>query len=263
MTRYAALVTAGGRLSPELSALCGTPIKALAPLGDRSFIEHVCSALRASGIVETIAVVGSVAVLQNAGIVADLWVEEGETLPENLRRAIAALREAGHLRGEERLLLCATDAVFLHADTVRELSRVADEAPNADIVFPLVREADYERAFPQSPNVYAPLAGERLTGSSVQIVRPAAIERSLPYIERAFAARKSQWQMARLLGAGFVWRFVTRTLTVADAVKKVESATGLQVHAPILTDARVAADVDSVTDYEYAKRYHEGAMTTP
>lgn len=255
MPGIAALVTAGGLLPPELAAICGTTIKALAPLGDLRFIEHVCAALRASGIVDTVAVVGNVEALRNAGIVADLWVEEGATLPENLRRAIAALRGAGRLQNEERLLLCATDAVFLHADTLRELARVAEEVPDADIVFPLVRQADYERFFPGSPNVYAPLAGERLTGSSVQIVRPAAIERCLPDIERAFAARKSQWQMARLLGAGFVWRFVTRTLTVADAVKKVESATGLNVSAPIFADARVAADVDGVADYEYARRY--------
>lgn len=256
MTRYVALVTAGGLLSPELSALCGTKIKALAPLGDRHFIEHVCAAIRASGTVETIAVVGNVAALRDAGVIADIWVEAGATLPENLRRAIAALREAGYLGGEERLLLCATDAVFLHADTVRELCRAAEDAPDADIVFPLVREADYERWFPGSPNVYVPLAGESVTGSSVQIVRPAGIERSLPHIERAFAARKSQWQMVRLLGAGFVWRFVTRTLSVADAVKKVEGATGLTVHAPFLSDARVAADVDSAADYEYAKRFY-------
>ena len=254
MTRYAALITAGGRLSPELAALCGTEIKALAPLGDHRFIEYVIAALRDCGMVNTIAIVGDVAALQNAGVTADVWVNEGASLPENMRRAIVGLCNAGHLRGDDRLLLAATDAVFLHPDTVIALARAADIAPAADIVFPLVRQADYQAAFPGSPNVYAPLAGESLTGSSVQIVRPAAIVRCLPSIERAFNARKSQLKMAQLLGAGFLWRFITRTLTIADAVNKVESVTGLSVCAPILPDARVAADIDTVDDYRYAKK---------
>jgi molybdopterin-guanine dinucleotide biosynthesis protein A len=137
MGRYAALVTAGGRLSSDLAAVCGTTVKALAPLGDVRFIERVIAGLRESGQVSVVAIVGPVAELQAAGITADVWAEERVTGPENIQRGIIALREAGYLVGEERLLLCATDAVFLAGDTVRELIAVAETRPDADIVFRL------------------------------------------------------------------------------------------------------------------------------
>ncbi|MBC8136045.1 MAG: NTP transferase domain-containing protein [Fibrella sp.] len=254
MGQYAALITAGGRLSPELATVCGTTVKALAPLGDSRFIERVQRALQDTGMVSVIAVVGPVGELQKAGIAADVWAEEKVTGPENILQGIVALREAGYLIGEERLLLCATDTVFLHGDTVRELIAIAETRPDADIVFPLVQREAYEAQFPGSPNVYAPLADGAFTGSSAQIVRLSAIGRCLPYIEKAFAARKSQWEMAKLLGWGFIWRFITRTLTIADAVAKVSAITGLNCYAPVFQDARVAADVDALGDYEYAKK---------
>ncbi len=235
--------------------MCGTTVKALAPLGDSRFIERVQRALRDCGAVSVIAIVGPVSELQAAGITADVWADEKVTGPENIQQGIVALREAGYLTGEERLLLCATDAVFLGAGTIITLLAEAETRPEADIVFPIVRRETYDTQFPGSPNVYAPLAEGAFTGSSVQIVRPSAMERCLPYIEKAFAARKSQWEMAKLLGWGFIWRFVTRTLTVNDAVAKISSVTGLNCHAPILGTALIAADVDTVADYKYAKKW--------
>ncbi|MBC7809101.1 MAG: nucleotidyltransferase family protein [Akkermansiaceae bacterium] len=248
------MITAGGRLSPELAAVCGTTVKALVPLGDSRFIDRVVFALRDSGAVSAIAIVGPVSELQAAGIAADVWADEKMTGPENIQQGIVALREAGYLIGEERLLLCATDAIFLGAGTVIDLLAVAQTQPEADIVFPIVRREVYEQQFPGSPNVYAPLADGAFTGSSVQVVRPSAIERCLPYIEKAFAARKSQWEMAKLLGWNFTWRFITRTLTVDAAVAKVSAVTGLNCHAPIFPSARIAADVDTLADYEYAMK---------
>lgn len=258
MGQYAALITAGGRLSPELATVCGTTVKALARLGESCFIERVIAGLQDSGMVAVIAIVGPVNELQAAGIKANIWVEEGITGPENIQRGIVALREVGHLSSEERLLLCATDTVFLHGDTVRELITIAETQPDADIVFPIVQRETYESQFAGSPNIYSPLADGAFTGSSVQIVRPSAIDRCLPYIEKAFAARKSQWEMAKLLGWGFIWRFITRTLSIADAVAKISTITGLNCYAPIFPDARIAADVDTLADYEYAKKVISG-----
>lgn len=249
-----ALITAGGRLAPEVAGASGATVKALALLEGEPFIGRVLAALRASGAISTIAVAGPVETLRAAGVEADVWAEEGATGPENIQRGIAALRASGTLRGEERLLLCATDVVFLHSDTVRELIRIAAAVPDADIVFPIVRDHHYQRQFPGSPNVYVRLADGAFTGSSVQVVRPAAIEQNLTPIEKAFAARKSQWEMARLLGPAFIWRFVTRTLSSAEAVAKVSALTGLRCHAPIFEDARIAADVDTLADYRFACR---------
>jgi len=191
----------------------------------------------------------------NGAAATHLLVDEGATGPENIFRGIAALRDAGaHGGGEGHVLLSATDLPFLTGETVRALiAAVEAEAGDADIVFPIVRRRDYERHFPDSENVYARLRDGEFTGGSVQLVRPAAIERNLALIEKAFSARKSQVQMAYLLGLPFILRFLTRRLGVAEAEQQASRLTGCRCRALLFDDARVAADIDGPTDYHYAR----------
>jgi hypothetical protein len=46
---------------------------------------------------------------------------------------------------------------------------------------------------------------------------------------------------------------------VDAARSRVEAITGLRVHTPEFADARIAADVDSLEDYEFACRFLERA----
>lgn len=253
-----AIVTAGGRLSGPLTESAGTSIKALAPLGGRPLVAHVLDALRASGRVGTVAVVGPRGHLAEAGIEghAPLLVDEGQTGPENILRGLRALAELHGSGGKNdgHVLLSATDVPFLTGDSVRALVEAAEaDAADADIVFPILHRRDYESRFPGSPNEYARLRDGELTGGSVQLVRPSAIEANLPLIEKAFAARKSQVEMARLLGLPFILRFLTRQLTVAQAEEQASRLTGCRCRALVVRDARLAADIDSVADYDYAR----------
>jgi hypothetical protein len=122
-------------------------------------------------------VVGPVEPLRaGTGAAPDHWVEEGATGPENVERGLKALAAHEDSRSDGRVLLSASDLPFLHADAVRWL---LEHAPgDADIVYPVIRRADHEASFPDSPNVWTPLADGHYTGGSVLLVRPAAIERN-------------------------------------------------------------------------------------
>lgn len=255
-----AVVTAGGRIDGEFAREAGTDLKALVPVGGRPVLAHVIDALRGSGNVSHVFVVGPKARLEAAvvGTLADDVLEEGETGPENFRRGLSRCVEARG-GGDGPALLCATDLAFLDAPTVRWL---ADKAPaEADIVFPIVEEPTYLAAFPGSPNAFAPLVDGRLTGGSLQIVRPRVILENMHLIEAGFAARKSQIAMARLLGPGLVLRFLLKRLTVAAAAARVEQVIGCRVHAllvgpeaPGFAGPRLCADIDGPEDYAYVRR---------
>ncbi len=249
-----AVITAGGRISGPFAEASGTSIKALAPIGDRCVLDLVIAALRESGRAGTVVVVGPKRELETAGVSADVILEEGATGPENMLRGLRHVRAEADATGDGRALLCATDLPFLTGAAVRWFVDT-NRASDADIVFPVVTRQSYEAALPGSPNTYAPVAGGWYTGGSVQIVRPGAIEANLMLIEKAFAARKSLFQMAALLGLPFLLRFLTRTLSIAQAEAQASRMTGCRCraftasNAPHGADALLCADIDNITDY--------------
>jgi hypothetical protein len=136
------------------------------------------------------------------------------------------------------------------------IARAADA--EGDILFPVVTRAAYEARFPDSPNIWAPIDGEEYTGGSLTFVKPVAIERNHAIIEAVFEARKSQWAMARLLGMPFFFKFLLRRLTIPEMEDKATQITGSQCRALLNADARLAADIDTVQDWEYAVRRATG-----
>jgi GTP:adenosylcobinamide-phosphate guanylyltransferase len=253
----AAVVTAGGRLSGDLADRAGTTVKALAPLAGAPLLGRVVSALRSAGGVTRIVVVGPKAEIESVARAAgaDEVHDEGETGPQNVRIGLRAVLEA--VEGEGRAVVASSDLPFLDPEAVCHLLDRAAGVPSADILFPVISRRAYESVFPGSPNVWAPLAGGEYTGGSLLVVRPAAIERNQALIERVFAARKSQFQMARLLGPVFLVKFLARRLTIDEAEARASQITGCQCRALLDADPRLSCDVDHLADYEYALRMAE------
>lgn len=148
-------------------------------------------------------------------------------------------------------LVCTSDLPFASADGIEALLQTAPQ--HADLVFPVVSRADYEARFPGSPNVWTKLSGGEYTGGSCLLVRPDALEKNSALIERVFAARKSQWDMARLLGIGFALRFKMGALTITQAEARASELTGCRCVALLGGDPRLSADVDTMADYNYAQ----------
>jgi len=250
-----AVVTAGGRLPEALAARVGTDIKALLKIRGVPLLEIVVSALRESGGVSTIAVVGPESVREialDAG--ANLLLPEGASGSDNM---IAGLRAIHGEAGKGRAILAASDMYGLSAIAVADaIARAADA--EGDILFPVVTRVAYEARFPDSPNIWAPIDGEEYTGGSLTFVKPVAIERNHAIIEAVFEARKSQWAMARLLGMPFFFKFLLRRLTIPEVEDKATQITGSQCRALLNADARLAADIDTVQDWEYAVRRATG-----
>ena len=246
-----AVITAGGRISGAFAAAAGTEIKALVPFAGDTMIGGVIEALRQSGRVEEpIIVVGPETELQSslAGKTVRV-IAEGKTGPENMIRGLLALPEAEH---DGWALLCTCDLPLLTGDAIRELIESAPD--DADIVFPIVTKEEYEAQFPGSPGTYAPIGGEQYTGGSVFLVRPSAFARNRALIEKVFEARKGVLSMAKLGGFGLLLRFLTGTLTVEYVERRASELTGCHCRAVRGASPTLAADVDTLEDYDFVRR---------
>lgn len=240
---------AGGSLDAELSAKAGTGSKALIEFGGRPILETMLAAIEESGVCHRIALIGPDAVLSHpAASRATFKLAEGHTGPDNLYRGLEALARSSD--PPERVLIITSDLPFVTAEMIRKF---AEEAPsNRDICVPLVTKKAYEARFPGATATFVALRDDEWTTGCIYAMRVGALLKAKPHIERVFENRKSKLGMAKLLGPGFLIKFLMKSLTVVDVEKKIEALLGCSGKAMPGAAPEFAYDIDFLDDYEYA-----------
>lgn len=252
------VLPAGGRITGEFARVSGQEIKALIVVSNKTALRRAIEALRATGRVGKIVVVGpeeTQSEARNAG--ADAALPEGVSGPENFFRGLDWLEQnftpSPGSANENRVLIAATDLPFLSAAS---LIRFLDACPaSAAIAVPVISQAAMEAHFPALPGAYVPLREGPVTTGCVFLVAPNVLRRNQAHIEAIFEARKNQIAMARLLGLGFILRYVLRRLSIKDIeiqCRRILDCSG----AAILDSApELAFDMDTPEEYAYAKAY--------
>lgn len=248
-----AVLPAGGRLSGAFAAEAGAEVKALVRLGGRTVLEQTLHALRGSERVRRVVVVGPAELAGHAAVgLADAVLPEGESGPANIFRGLEWLREASGGRHAERALVMTTDLPFLTADV---LIKYLDACPSgADLCVPLVSREEFGRRFAGAQIQYVKLRDGEWTMGCAFVLRPEALVANRQHLERAYAARKSQLAMARMLGVGFVLRFLTRRLSVTEVERQCLRILGCAGGAVRGSPPELAFDIDRPGDYRYAVR---------
>ncbi len=250
------VIPAGGTIPTEYAEKIGTPFRALAPTGPGRVptMQRVVDALRGSGRVRRIVAVAPPAV-QDAISGVDEWLPSGDSGPRNILLGLAALPD-----WEAPALVCTSDLPLLTAEAVEAF--VERARPDADVSLGLVGRVAYERAFPDAPlSLFVPFRDiGPVTMSCLFQVRPALLRRNEALLNRAFAGRKSQWEMASLLGPALLCRFALRRLTLAAVQARAEAL--LRCRADVIRDCppELALDIDTTDDYAYADaRLHQAS----
>jgi len=251
MMKVDVILPAGGRISGAFAAEAGTEIKALLPLGGETVLERTLAALRATGRVGRIVLIGPAEVIEHpAARDADAALLEGESGPANVLRGLEWLREADGGRHAERALIVTTDLAAL---TPEAITNFLDACPaDADICLPLIRRAEIQARFPGLSLDYVRLRDGEWTMGCAFLVNPDAVARNHHLIVRVFAARKSQLAMARLLGPLFIVRFLMRRLTVREIEQRCLQILGCTGSAVRACAPALAFDLDDLVDYRYA-----------
>ena len=191
-----AVVLAGGRNSPEMAAETETENRALTPFGTRTMLDYVVSALGETPSVGKIYVVGDV-----PGSDRYVQVDGKETLLENL---LAGLDAAG---AQERVLISTSDIPFVTPGALEDFTARA-AATGADLCCSYVPLAACTQRYPEMKRTTIKLAEGRFTLGNVMLVNPDFLRSRQKAISDAYAARKSPFKVAGLLGFGLLVRLL-------------------------------------------------------
>jgi GTP:adenosylcobinamide-phosphate guanylyltransferase len=247
---YDAILPAGGKISPEFAQRVGTTVKALIEFDGRSILTSTLEALRGSKYGGRTIVIGGTEVEKAAKEVADVVLPEAASGPENILKGLKYLLATQN--PPQKVIVVTTDLPFL---TPEIIDHFVEQCPaDRDICVPLVNRVAWDARFPNSSATFATLADGKWTTGCAYLMDVRALQSSMPQIEEVFENRKSVPKMAKQLGPKFLFKLLTKTLTVSDVETKIQSMLGCSGAAIRNAPTELAYDIDDLEDYEYATK---------
>jgi molybdopterin-guanine dinucleotide biosynthesis protein A len=249
---YDAIIPAGGEIDADFAKVVGTTNKALIHFEGRTTLDRIVDALRESGCIRRIAVIGPPEVHQAIQGRVELLLEPGNSGPDNILKGLDALSETD--TPPDKVVVVTSDLPFLTGELVKRFIEMCSEA---DITLPLISKEDFQARFPDSDSTFIPLKDGTWTAGCMYLLDVKALRRAKPHIDKVFEVRKSTIGMAKLLGLRLVWKFVTKTLAVSDIERKIETMLHCTGKAIKGSPPELAYDIDYLDDYEYAVKHLE------
>lgn len=249
MEKIDVILPAGGRLDDHFARVALTPFKALINVQDSGLGYKAIDAVLGCERLGRVVLIGPQEVRDAIGGRVTACINDTGDLTKNVRMGIQELKSMGGI--SNRVLILTTDLPYIDS---KVLNQFLDLAPDADLVAPLISKADYLDRFPSATGTFAKLQDGEWTIGCAYLVKPDVFMKVLPQVEQVVENRKSVPKLAKILGLGFLWKVLTRSITVPQVVAKIESVIGCKVVALEDPPAELAFDVDDIVDYEYALR---------
>ncbi len=238
--RVTAVVLAGGKSKPDLIAATGVSNRALLQIEGETMLARVVRALRDSHCVQEVTVVGDVT--PPAGC---------HSLPDS-GDFVENVLQATSLAPDESFILYATaDTPFLTPEAVADFVRRSLRS-GADMCYPIIPLDLCEQRFPHMPRTALRLREGTFTGGNLLLVRAGVVHRQAELLRRAFAARKSVWGMAKILGPAIIGRVVLakllspRWLSVLHIKRRVEQLMSASAQEIPTDYAEIGVDIDKL-----------------
>jgi CTP:molybdopterin cytidylyltransferase MocA len=238
------VILAGGGAGSTLAHAGGVENKALLQYRGRTLLDIAITAMRESGVIDDVLVVGDLPVPPGVGNVPD----RGSFIA-NLLNGLDAIGLA------ENAIVSTSDMPFLSPATVAGFARSAARL-DADLVYPIVAVEPCARAFPEMRRTSLPVREGRFTGGNMVLARPCSLISHRADIERAYASRKSPLRLALMLGPTVTLGVAASVLTGRGfvALTRLERAAsrliGARARALVMDDPAIATDVDRPGDLD-------------
>ncbi|MBX6367101.1 MAG: nucleotidyltransferase family protein [Rhodospirillales bacterium] len=252
----AALVLAGSRRGAEdpVAKAAGRSHKALAPVGGRPMLVRVIDALLAAPSVGEIRIA-----IEDPSLATGLpELREAfaagrvGTVPADVSPAATVLSVLEAHRTSLPLLVTTADHALLTADLVEHFLEAAP--PSADAVAAVVDAELLTAAYPDAVRTFIRFrAGEAVTGCNLFCFRSARSAELARFWMEAERHRKNPARLIGLLGLWPVLRFVTRRMSLEEAVARVSSRLRLELAVVRMSTPEAGIDVDKVVDLELAE----------
>lgn len=248
MTRYDAIVLAGGPADDVSRGFPGAPNKAFVPIAGATLVERTIASLRSSPRVARIAAVAPRSEFMSASLRgADEVREAGATMTDSLRCGLAGLDPDG------LLLVAASDLPVLSREAIDEFVTLATAA-GADLVYSCVERADHEAKYAGIPHTWAALSGGTYCGGGLVALRPRVFPSLARVLGRLGNARKNPVALATIFGPGVLARYALRRLRIEHAERRASELLGARVATARCTHPEIAVNVDRASDVALAQR---------
>lgn len=253
MEKYDVVLPAGGKIDDHfarVAVIADTPYKSLIKVQDYMLGFKALEAVNDSGRLGKVVLVAPKVVQDMFGIRVPNKINDTGELTKNIAMAIRDLKNSGEC--SSRIVILTTDLPYVEGKNIQAFLDACPE--DADICVPLISKDEYLDRFPSATGTFVKLKDGQWTLGCIYLIKPDVFMRILPDVERMVANRKKIFSMAKLLGFGFVWKVLTRSITSAEVARKVETLISCRVALVKNGPAEFAFDIDDIADYEYALR---------
>ncbi|HOV79141.1 MAG TPA: nucleotidyltransferase family protein [Bacillota bacterium] len=239
-----AVVLAGSPNDGPLQECSPVLHEALIPIGGRAMVEYVVDALLNSRQIRRVLVVGPEAELSSM-LSGDRVSVAGSAggIMQNIEAGLS------RLPGAKRVLLATSDIPMLTSEAVDDFLTLCGDM-SGDLYYPVISRNEVEKKFPSTRRTYVSLRSGVYTGGNLFIINPAKFKMCVDNGQKLISLRKSPVGLCRLLGVVFVVKFLTRTLTLHEAEKKVSELLGIKGTVVISRFPEIGVDVDKPDDLE-------------
>ncbi len=247
MNKVDAVILAGAPADPEMVPQGALTSRAMVCVGDKTMLQWVVDALRASASVGRIIAVGDVTA---DGL--DCVIEPGTDLVTNIKRGV------DELDTDESILVASSDIPLLTAKAVDDFLRRAVPL-NADMAYPILPRSYCEKRYPDLKRTYLRTADGIFTGGNIMLLRPSFISDNYQTIAEVYAARKQVFKLARMIGMGVLLRVIAAQLvppavSVAVLERAASRMLGAKVAAVVSAYPEIGEDVDKPADLDIVRR---------
>lgn len=242
-SKYAALVLGGGNPQDPFAQAHNVPVKPLIPIHGRPMAEYVLRALRNCPEITHITYIGKLPSPLHRLI--DVHLQDSGDLFKNLSLGLSAL-PAG-----SRILVVSADIPMLTSAAIKDLL-VHD--PFSDVVYPIVRKEDCEKAYPTVKRTYARLKEGIFTGGNIFIMNAKAVPSVLPRLNALLKQRKNPFALAGSIGLDVISNLLLGRLEIPLLEQRLSRILNTSARALITPHACIGTDVDKASDLTLAEK---------
>jgi GTP:adenosylcobinamide-phosphate guanylyltransferase len=128
---------------------------------------------------------------------------------------------------------------------------------NHDFYYNVLERKTMERRYPDSRRTYVRFKDYELCGGDMNAIRRSMANLDNPITLKLNQTRKNPFKQASLFGISFLFRLITKQLTLQEAVKTVSKKLKISGQAVICPFAEIGMDVDKLFQLEILKKDFE------
>ncbi|HPG25680.1 MAG: NTP transferase domain-containing protein [Spirochaetaceae bacterium] len=252
-----AVVLAGRRGGPDaLAEAAGAVHRALLEIEGQPMLVRVVERLLAWPSIEHVIVNIDAPELARAEPALARRVAAGEVTllgsTASPSRSVLESLDAARLEHQPVLVTTADHALLDEHMLARFLEGAEAAAP--DLAVALVSRRTIEARFPTARRTYLRFRDGAYSGANLFLFRTPAARRAALFWQRVEQERKRPWRIAKAFGWLDLILFVTRRLTLDQALVRASRRIGAQARAIPLDIAEAAVDVDKLEDLVLVRR---------